>query len=449
MRVAPTGNTAVPPERPLPHEIWIVLLLIVANGVFSAAEMAIVSLRKSRVNTLVEAGRAGARSVRALRDKPEGFLATVQIGITVVGSTASAFGGASIAALVMPHLVPLVGDASGEVSLALVVVGISFLSIILGELVPKSLALRMGEPYALLIAKPLLWMSMLLRPVVWLLTGTSNLVLRLFGDRTSFTETRMSLEEVRSVVEDAGSSGSIDVQSSEMAARALELSTLMVGDVMVPRAEVAFLWADAGMDELKEALIGRGHRRVPVVSRKADEVVGYVSSRDVLARLLDGKPLVLAELVRPAHHVPGIQSATQVIKDLQARKQQLAVVVDEHGVWRGLVTMQDLVEEVVGEIFNEHDHPRGSPLVAQPDGSWLARGAAPLRDVNRTLGVDLPEGQGFATVGGLCVARAGVIPAAGTVLVEGLVTLRVEESEGGRVRMVRLTVQRAQDAAGV
>jgi putative hemolysin len=204
----------------LPHEIWIVLLLIVANGVFSAAEMAIVSLRKSRVNTLVEAGRAGARSVRALRDKPEGFLATVQIGITVVGSTASAFGGASIAALVMPHLVPLVGDASGEVSLALVVVGISFLSIILGELVPKSLALRMGEPYALLIAKPLLWMSMLLRPVVWLLTGTSNLVLRLFGDRTSFTETRMSLEEVRSVVEDAGSSGSIDVQSSEMAARA-------------------------------------------------------------------------------------------------------------------------------------------------------------------------------------------------------------------------------------
>lgn len=421
-------------------ELWIIALLILANGVFSGAEIAILALRKSRVSTLVESGSRGARAVRALRDAPEGFLATVQIGITVVGSTASVFGGASLAAHLSPQLRPWVGESADQAALAVVVVVISYATIILGELVPKSLALRKGEPYALLVARPLLWMSILLRPVVWLLTASSNLVLRLFGDRTSFTESRMSLDEIRAVVEDAGSTGAINAQSSEMASRALELSTLMVGDVMVPRSDVSYLRVDSGKEKLREVLIGKGHRRVPVLAAAGDEVMGYVSSRDVLASLMDGAQPDLSALIRPVHHVPALQPALAVLKDLQARKQPMAVVVDEHGAWRGLVTIQDLVEEVVGEIFNEHDRPRSTPVVPQPDGSWLVKGATPLRDVNRALDVDLPEGPGFGTVGGLCVARAGAIPAVGAQFEEGRVTLRVEEAGGARVRMVRLTV---------
>ncbi|MEW5851134.1 MAG: hemolysin family protein [Myxococcota bacterium] len=422
------------------NELLIIVALILANGVFSGAEIAIISLRKSRMAALLEEGRRGARAVERLRTQPESFLATVQVGITVVGATAAAFGGATLAARLTPLLTPVLGKNAEEVSFAIVVALVSYLSLILGELVPKSLALRSGEAYALLIGQPLLWLSTLARPVVWLLTGSSNLVLRLFGDRTSFTEALMSREEVQHVVEEAGESGSIDVKSSEMASRALELVTLTAADVMVPRPEVVSLARTASLAEVRHALVERGHSRVPVHSGNPDDVVGYLSSKDVLKLLSDGQPVVVANLVRPAYFVPLTMSASNLLKEMQQRKVQIAIVVDELGSMSGLVTMEDLVEEVVGDIFNEHDVPDAEGCRAMPDGSFLVRGSALIRDVNRRLGIELPEGETWSTVAGLCLARVGAIPAAGTTVTEGDVKLTVEEATAHRVRTVRITL---------
>ncbi len=210
------------------------------NGLFSGAEIAVVALRKSRLSQLVEAGGGAARAVERLRAEPERFLATVQIGITVVGATAAAFGGATLAgelaALLAP--LPILGPYAPELALGAVVSAISALSIVLGELVPKSLALRAAERYALLAGRPLLAISQAARPVVWLLTRASNLVLRPFGDRTTFTESRVSAEELEALVDEAGQLGALDQPTAEIASRALAFRDLTAADVLVPRSRI-------------------------------------------------------------------------------------------------------------------------------------------------------------------------------------------------------------------
>ena len=221
-------------------EVAIILALVAANGVFAGAEIAIISLRKTRLAQLVEEGRASARAVKRLRDSPGRFLATVQVGITVGGATAAAFGGASVAERLAPTLARITGLAhyAHQLAFALVVALVSYLTLVLGELVPKSLALRASERYALLVARPLLALSSFARPIVWLLTQSSNLFLRPFGDRTTFTEARLSVEELEQLVDEAGRAGALDEPTAEIASRALAFRDLTAGDVMVPRTEV-------------------------------------------------------------------------------------------------------------------------------------------------------------------------------------------------------------------
>src|SRR6266508_1505932 len=204
-------------------ELAIIVALVLLNGVFAGAEIAIISLRATRLSQLVDEGRASARAVKRLRDEPERFLATVQVGITVVGATAAAFGGAALAQRLAPHLasVPLVARYAEALALALVVAIVSFLTLVLGELVPKSLALRASERYALLVARPLLALSELARPIVWFLTAVSNVVLRPFGDRTTFSEARLSVEEIEQLVDEAGKAGALDAPTAEITSRAL------------------------------------------------------------------------------------------------------------------------------------------------------------------------------------------------------------------------------------
>jgi putative hemolysin len=423
-------------------ELFVILALIVANGVFAGAEIAIVSLRRTRVQQLVDSARAGARTVATLRAEPERFFATVQVGITVVTTTAAAFGGARIARNLEPLLrpLPVVGGHNADaVALVLVVVLISFLSLVLGELVPKSLALRRSERYALLVAKPLAILSRIARPIVWLLTATSNLVLRPFSDRTNFSESRISKEELEQMVDEAAKTGAIHEHASELASRALAFDRLALSDVMLPRARIDALPMKATLDQIRRFLLEERRSRIPVYDHSLDDILGYVSAKDIVSLAWDGGPVVLADLLRSVHFFPETVPAIEVLRFMQSERQRIAIAVDEHGVVSGMVTFEDLVEELVGDIFSESDEG-GAPLTREPDGAAVARGDMAIRDVNRELGIELEEPPGATTMAGLCIALAGGIPHRNARLAPGdgsiLVVLEVSARTVKRVRVI-------------
>lgn len=422
-------------------ELLILFGLVLAGGVLAGAEMAIVTARRGRLEQLAEDGSARARAALRLRRHPERFLASVQVGITLVGAVAGAFGGSAFA----HQLEPLCrwagcGDASPEVAFALVVAAVTFLSVVFGELIPKSLALRFADRYALAIARPMELFGHLARPVVWLLAATSNLVLRAFGDRTNFVEGRLSREDLTHLVEEAAEGGGIDVGTGDLVTRALEFQSLRVRDVMVPRRFVKALREDAAPAELHAVMVTAGHRRVPLFADTVDHVTGYVLREDVLAKLWAGEPVHLASLRREPFIVPDVMPAPIVLRELQRRRLQLAIVVDEHGTTAGIVTIEDLVEELVGEIFHEHDAAPVLPVRREATGAWVLLGTVPLREVARSTGIELPElGEG-RSVGGLLIALAGDrVPVAGERFpIDDGHELEVVEASVRRVRVVRL-----------
>ncbi len=406
------------------------------------------TLRKTRLRELLEEGNGAARLIAALRANPERLLATVQIGITVVSSTAAAFGGASLAHPLAGLLVQLgLGEAIAEqVAFALVVGIISFLSLVLGELVPKSLALRYSERYALLIGRPLYGLSWLVRPVVWLLTASSNLILRFFGDRTNFTEARLSPEELQQLVEEASKAGTLDPRAGEIASRAFDLTGLTLSAVMIPRNRIVALRRHASAEEIRKVLLEGGHSRMPVYEESLDNIVGYVIAKDLLGVAWEGTLIVLEDVLRPPYFVFQTMRAIDALKELQRRRMQLAIVVDERGGVMGLVTMEDLVEELVGDILSETETPE-ELIHRESPTSAVVQGTASLREVNRTLGLELEEGHGYSTLGGLCSALTGTIPQRGTRLTldDGTV-LEVLDATPRRVRSVRIVLPAQQPA---
>lgn len=416
-------------------------MLVLVNGIFAGSEIAVVSLRKTRLRELVDAGSGAARAVQYLRDRPERFLATVQIGITVIGATASAFGGATFARHLEPVIqrAPWVGAWASEISLGIVIAFVSYLSLVLGELVPKSLALRISEKYSLVVGRPLVALSTFARPLVWFLTMSSNVVLRVFGDKTNFIESRLSSEELQQLVGEAAKAGTVHPHAGEIAARALTFGELTAADVMVPRNRVVAISMDVNQQQLRQILLEETHTRMPVYEGTVDNVVGYLSIKDVIAFAWEQKLIVLHDLIRPAYFVPEVKPAVDLLQDMQRLRHPLAIVVDEQGGLAGIVTLEDLIEELVGEIFSEHEGQVPEPIKKEADGSFVVLGNVPLRDVNRQLGLDLPEEGDWTTVAGLCLALATKIPAVGEkVTVPNGVIIEVVDASPRRIRSVRL-----------
>ncbi|WP_269324981.1 hemolysin family protein [Chondromyces apiculatus] len=415
--------------------------LIFANGVLAGAEIAVVSLRKSRLEQLLQDGSRRARAISRLRANPERFFATVQIGITVIGSSAGAFGGASMAGDIEPLVrsVPWLAPHAEEIALAIIIAAISFLSLVLGELVPKSLALRQAEGYAMFIGRPLEWLAWITRPIVWFLTASSNVVLRLFGDSTTFTEARLSPEEIQQMVDEAAQAGTMDKSAGEIASRAIDFAELTAFDVMLPRVKVVGIPKGAPPEEVQRVVTEHGHTRMPVYEGTRDNVVGYITVKDVLAMLWGQRPFALEGIVRPAFYVVETMRTVDILAEMRKRKVQLAIVVDDRGAMSGIVTLEDLVEEIVGEIVGEHDKPMPEPIQREEDGSLVVQGDVPVRDVSRVLDVDLPEGERWSTMAGLCLEAAGRIPVTGErFVVAGGVSLEIVEASPRQVRVVRV-----------
>jgi putative hemolysin len=420
-------------------ELLIILLLVFVNGLFSGAEIAVLSVRKTRLAEFIRRRDRRALAVRALRDHPERFLATVQIGITVVSTAAAAFGGASIANSLTPIIEGVgLGDYADEIAFGLVIALVSLLSLVLGELVPKSLALRYSDSYAFVVSRPLLLLSQLTRPLVWFLTACSNLVLRMVGDRTTFTEARLSRDELQQLVEEAAKTGSVDPRASEIASRALGFGEVTVAEVMVPRTRVVAMRRNAPPEEVQRVILEEGHSRMPVYDGSLDNIVGYVVARDVLALAWEQGLLVLEDILRPPYKVGDNTRAVDLLREMQRRRVQMAVVTDESGGLAGLITIEDLIEELVGDIFSEDDVVE-TLVTREPGGTALVPGWAPVRKVNRELHVDLPVGRDRTTIAGLCMSLAQAIPQAGEKLTtEDGTVLEIVEASPRRVRRVRI-----------
>ena len=427
-------------------ELLIVVGLLMIHGLFSGSEIAILTVRKTRLREFIRRKDRRALAVKALRDQPERFLATVQIGMTIAGTAAAAFGGARLEHGMEPFYDRLgFGTWAPAASLITVVIIVAFTELVVGELVPKSLALRYSDRYSFFVARPLRTLSQFVRPIVWVLTGISNLFLRLFGDRTTFSEARLSRDELQQLVEEAAKTGSVDPRASEIASRALGFGEVTVAEVMVPRNRVVALRRNAPPEEVQRVLLEEGHSRMPVYDNNLDNIIGYVVARDVLSLAWEKGLVVLEDIVRPAHKVPESTRALDLLREMQRRRTQMAIVIDDHGGLSGLATTEDLIEELVGDIMSEDDVPE-QYFTREATGTIVVQGWAAVRKVNRDLHLDLPVGRDRTTIAGLCMALAQAIPQAGERLTTDNGTiLEVIEASPRRVRRVRIHPVAQQD----
>ncbi len=395
-------------------EILFILLLLIANGVFAMSELAVVSSRKARLQRMAEAGDARARAALELANSPDRFLSTIQIGITLVGILAGAFGGATIAEQLGAQVarVPALAEYGEAVGLAVVVIGITYLSLVVGELVPKRLALNNPERIAKLVARPMGRLSRVASPVVHVLSLSTSVILHILRLKAS-DEPPVTEEEIKVLIEQGAQAGVILEAEQEMVESVFKLADRRIGALMTPRTEIAWLDADEAPDRLYAQISASPYSRFPVCAGALDNVVGVVKAKDLLARCVSGEVPDLRSVMRQPLFVPDSRTALQVLEALKGARTHLALIVDEHGAVEGLVTTNDILEAIVGDIA-----PAGAggdeQAVRREDGSWLLDGALPVDEFKEIFPVgQLPgEGRGgYYTLAGFVMTYLGRVPA--------------------------------------
>ncbi|MDN6303237.1 MAG: hemolysin family protein [Brachybacterium sp.] len=419
--------------------IALVLVFVLIGGVFAGTEMAIVNLRESQIKQLEESGPRGERTATLVRD-PNQFLSAVQIGVTVAGFFSSAYGASTIA----PSLVPVLVDlglpeaTAGTVALIGMTLVIAYLSLVLGELAPKRLAMQNAMGMTKVVGPPLSVFGKLMRPVIWLLSTSTNIVVRLLGGDPHANRESVSAEEIKSMVRD---SEALDQAESRVLADVFDASERTVVEVMQPRHQVHFLDGAQSVTEVRKEIRNSGFSRYPVIGEDVDDVLGFVHVRDMLL-VEDPTTTRMSELVRPIEHIPGTVQVLMALNRMRAHADQIAVVVDEYGGTDGIVTLEDLLEELVGEIYDEFDReswpaPGGLDSILEADGTF--EGGLILQEFEAATDIGLPDTGGYETVGGFLMAQLGRIPEAGdSVAVEGG-QLEVVEVDERRVQTVRFT----------
>lgn len=418
--------------------IGLVLLFVLIGGVFAATEMAIVSLRPGQVDDIEREGAKGERIATLVRD-PNRFLSAVQVGVTVAGFFSSAFGGATISPYVASWLegLGLATGVAGPLALILMTLLIAYLSLVLGELVPKRLAMQRSAGFTKMLAPPLGLFATLLTPVIWLLSVSTNLVVRLLGGDPDATTDEMTIEELRRAVTD---SNELRPYSREILDDVFRASERTLDDVMRPRPDVDFLEAGSTVAELQDFLVTSQHSRYPVIEDTLDDVLGLVHIRDLLTVAADRREQTrVGELTRDITALPETKLVLPTLKLLRQNQTQMALVIDEHGGTAGIVTIEDLVEEVVGEIYDEYDtDPDPEDALVHQGGSALVPGALIVEELEEALGLSLPRGS-YETVGGLILARLGRVAEIGDEVELDGVRLQVTEVEGRRITEVQAT----------
>jgi putative hemolysin len=394
-------------------ELVIALFLVALNGVFALSELAIVSARRPRLKAMAEQGRAGANTALALMEDSGRFLSTVQIGITLVGILAGAFSGAALGDRLTQIFLDrgMPEGAAEPLGYGLVIGIITYLSIVIGELVPKQLALRNPEGIACAVAPLMRVLSKVAAPAVWLLNASTRLIFGLFGP-ASGSDTTVTEEEIKMLVVEAESAGVIEEEERRMISGVLRLGDRPVRGLMTPRTDVD--WIDLADDEetIRTLLIETPHSRLPVTEGTSDNVIGVVQSRELLASLLTGQPLDVRAHLQQAPVIPDTLYALDALAVLRDSAVPVALVHDEYGHFEGIVTPADALEAIVGAFRSDSEAPEPD-ATRRDDGSWLLAGSMPVDEMAEILSVTLPENRSYHTVGGLVISEIQHLPNTG------------------------------------
>jgi putative hemolysin len=417
-------------------DLLIILLLVLANGVFSMSEMAVVAARKARLEQRAEAGDPGARAALTLAKAPTRFLSTVQLGITLIGIVAGAFGGAALSETLAARLrqIPLLAPYSDAVGFGLVVLLITYLSLVLGELVPKRLALNNAERVAALVARPMGMLSVLAAPLVKVLSVSTDLVLRLLRARSP-QDPPVTEEEVRLLLEEGTEAGVFAQAEQDLVEHVFRLADRRVDEIMTPRPKIVWLDVDAPPAENARRMADSPHAQFPVCRGDLDHVLGIVSVKEVWARVVHGEPPDVTGGMRPPVYVPESLPALKALEAFKASGMHAALVLDEYGGTEGLVTLIDVLEAIVGDLPAPGQAGAGT-IVRRADGSWLVDGLTPVDEVTDLLGIDLEaeaEREGYQTMGGFVMAHLGRIPSPGDTFVWHGLRVEVIDMDGQRV----------------
>jgi putative hemolysin len=428
----------------------LVLGLILIGGFFAASEIALITVKRHRLHQLMGEGSRSARAAERLTNDPSRFLATIQIAITFLGFLASAVGAValsdSLAGLVA--LVPGLEEASHTISFVLITLSIALASIIVGELVPKTLALTFADRFALTVARPIAWLDRLLRPVVWFVSSTSNVLVRMLGGKDRPQAGYLSTEELKMLVETGSEQGGIEEDEKEMIHGVIELAEKQVHEVMVPRIGIRAVEVNDSISQVLDVIVRAGHSRVPVFQENLDNIVGILYAKDLLPYLKrngsEPPQIEIRKLARPAVYVPETKRVDELLHEMQIAKRHIAIVVDEYGGTAGLITLEDVVEEIVGEIQDEYDTEETLVEALPQDGETAFRldgrvSMDDLRDLFDLSDEEEEDEEAYDTVGGFVVHRTGSIPLPGTVVPFRDVTITVEAAEPRRVAKVIAT----------
>ena len=429
-------------------ELGLIVVLVLLNGIFSSTEIAVVTLRRSRIQQLIDEGNRGAVRVQRLKSNPGRFLAVIQVGINFLGFLASAFAAVSLvdgAASVFRQFGPLQNAAEG-IALVVVTILLTLFTIVFGELVPKQIGLAHAERVAFSTARLMEFLGTVFGPLVSALTLVTRYVSRLFRADVP-AEERISSEELRLIIEQGGEQGILEAEEEQMIHAVIELGEQRVHEVMVPRIAMVSLPVDATINDAIDTIVAEGHSRIPAFETTIDEIIGIVYAKDLLPFLKQAapEPPPLRTLLRPPVFVPESMTVDDLLHELQRRKVHIAIVLDEYGGTAGLVTIEDLIEEIVGEIQDEYDAEE--PMIERlSDDEARVDGRAAVDDLTEMFETQVPleDEDEYDTVGGLIYHRIGGVPKPGDqVSVDGL-TLTVESTDGRRVSKVLVVRTRAE-----
>lgn len=431
-------------------DILVILLLILINGFFVGAEIAFVSVRRTRLDELAEAGDRRAKRAQVLMRDPGRFLAVIQVAITFLGALASAVAAVSIVTVVAEPLrgIALLADHADTIALLLVTFVVSVVSIVLGELIPKGLALANPDRIALVVSGPISLFAKVVSPLVAVLVALTKLISKPFGiDPTRTPE--LSAAEIRLIVEQGSQQGVLEAEEEQMISAVMSLSDSKLHEVMVPRIDIVAIDQDATFDEAVALVLTEGHSRTPLYKESVDHIVGILYAKDLLRIIAAGGPRPrLRDIMRPALFVPESQAVDDLLNELQRRRVHMAIVLDEYGGTAGLVTIEDLLEEIVGEIQDEFDEEEPMKVIVH-EGEAILDGRADIDEMGELVdpAIELEDDEEYDTVGGFVYHRIGRVPVVGDTVAVDPFTITVIKVIGRRVGKVRVTWDPAKPAA--
>ncbi len=420
---------------PIPWlDVLLILALVGVNGVLSMSELAIVSSREARLKAMARSGSGGAQCALDLAADPGRFLSTVQTGITLIAIFAGAFSGASLGEPVTQRIefLGLAPNTAHAVGFGLVIVLTTFVSLVIGEIVPKQIALRSPEPIAVVMSRPMRWLAVVTAPFVWLLDGTSTLIFKLIRfDRGS--KNQVTAEELHLVVAEAQSAGVLEESERAIISGIVRLADRPVREVMTPRTDVNWIDIRATEEQIRQELLEFPHSRIPVADGSVDNIVGVIQSRDILAAVLDGRPLDLNGLCRSAPVIPDLMDAMDALIVLRRAEVPLALVHDEYGHFDGIVTPGSILAALAGSFASDLDQGDEPALVERADGSWLVSGAASADLLADQLGVRLPDDRDYSTVAGFALSVLKHLPDTGEVFRHDGWSFEIVDMDGRKI----------------